>query len=152
MDDLIVEQMEAEASVDIMSSRNLHRSIIFSTIDSTRWKEETERVAPSLKASMKEKSRGSSGWVSNIGTMKQYSVKANISESSLNDEVDISTISLVEMVSLLQKSILDSLSTIIRGESMVNSHNSLSTLSVEYAGIREVCLNSIKILRMTNSF
>jgi hypothetical protein len=89
---------------------------------------------------MKEKSRGSSGWVSNIGTMKDYSAKANSTESggSAQDEVDISTMSLVEMVSLLQRSILDGLSTIIRGESMLNSNSSLSTLSVEYASLHEV--------------
>jgi hypothetical protein len=130
--------VEGEVSSDQLSE-NLHRSFIFPTFDSVRWKEETERVAPSLKASMKEKSRGSISWSSNIETLRRYTSQANSSENG-GEEVDISTVSLVELVSLLQRNLLEGLSGISRGESLMNSNSALSALAVEYAGLHEVCL------------
>lgn len=55
-----------------------------------------------------------------------------------NEEVDISTVSLMEMVSILQRNLLDGLSGISRGESLMNSNNALGALAVEYAGLNEV--------------
>ena len=127
--------VEGEMSSDQLSA-NLHRSFIFPTFDSVRWKEETERVAPSLKASMKEKTKGSIGWGSNIETLRRYTSQVNNSENG--NEVDISTVSLMEMVSILQRNLLDGLSGISRGESLMNSNNALSALAVEYAGLHEV--------------
>jgi hypothetical protein len=97
-------------------------------------------VAPSLRASMKEKSRGALGWTSNIETLSRYASQANHSENGTEEAVDISTVSLVEMVSMLQRNLLDGLSGISRGESLMNSNDALSSLAVEYAGLHEVHL------------
>ncbi len=139
--------MDVEGSADILMSHQLQMSLILPTTDSSQWKEETERVSAALKSSLKEKLRGSTDYISHLETLRVYSARASEGEAQSDklgrEDVDISTISLVEMVSLLQRSILEGLSGIARGESMVNSNGNLNHLSAQYAEIHEVILRHL---------
>lgn len=138
--DLSTDLLEREFPLHELSlSANLQRSLIMPNVDPPRWREETERVTPSLQSAMKEKSKRALGWVSNFETLKNYTNQTKSGDGS--NEIDISTISLIEMISLLQKNLLENLSGIIRNESLLNSNNNLSSLALEYAGLHEVFLH-----------
>lgn len=90
---------------------------------------------------MKEKSIINSSWKTHIESLKQYYDKI---ENSCNqrdeNDTDISTGTLVEMISILQKTLLEGLSGIARLESMMNANNSFHSFCLQYAEIKEVII------------
>lgn len=136
MEGFVPDVLEGEISIHEFSSANLQKSLILPTIDAVLWREETERVTSLLRLAWKEKNKGEMGWVANIETLKHYSSQTKSREG--DDDVDISTLSLIEMISMLQKTLLENLSGIIRNETFLNSDSTFSSLAVEYAGLHEV--------------
>lgn len=90
---------------------------------------------------MKEKSTVNSSWKTHIDSLKQYYDKIeNPSNQTITDgnEIDISTGSIVEMISILQKTLLEGLAGIARLESIMNANSSFHSFSLQYAEIKEV--------------
>ena len=115
---------------------NLHLSLIMGTVESSQWKEETERVAPALKAKMSGRTKDS-GWATHIDMLREYGARIRGIKSS-EGEVDISGGSLVEMISSLQHSLLQGLSGIARVEKMINTNPDLCSIGLTYAKIKQV--------------
>mmetsp|Transcript_23171 Transcript_23171/g.33972 ORF Transcript_23171/g.33972 Transcript_23171/m.33972 type:complete len:1021 (-) Transcript_23171:170-3232(-) len=132
--------VEAEASGDptASSTRRLHMSVILPSVDSQQWKEETERVSAALKAGMKSNRVSNSHWGAHVASMREYANKVDPPDnSSVQEGVDISSESITELITGLQRSLLEGVSGIARGEAMLNSNPTLLQLSTQYAKVKE---------------
>ena len=115
---------------------NLHLSLIMGTVEPSQWQEETERVAPALRAKMTRRTK-ESGWVTHVCMLREYGARIQGMKIS-EGEVDISGGSMVDMISSLQHSLLQGLSGIARVEKMINSSPDFCSIGLAYAKIKQV--------------
>jgi hypothetical protein len=116
-------------------------SIILPTVGASEWKEEAERVGPVLQAAARASRETKSGWASHVDMLKQYTRGALPDDPDNNRagvDADLSSAALVDMMSVLQRTLLEEVSGIMRGESLINSNPSLEKIAINYAGIKEV--------------
>jgi hypothetical protein len=119
---------------------NLHMSMIVPTVDSSQWKEETERVGPALKAAMVRTHKNSSSWITHVAMLQEYGGKV-LSQSGSSSEADISAAALMEMLVAVQHNVLQGMSGIARGEKMINTNPDLCNMGLAFAKIKQVCIH-----------
>lgn len=123
---------------------NLHMSMIVPTVDSSRWKEETERVGPALKAAMVRSHKNSSSWITHVAMLQEYGGKV-LSTPANSSDADISAAALVEMLVAVQHNVLQGMSGIARGEKMINTNPDLCNLGFAFAKIKQVETSQISL-------
>ena len=133
---------DMEESVSAVGGRNLQMSMIIPTVDSSKWKEETERVAPLLRNAMKSH-KSSSSWMSHVEMIQEHGNKVLQQDSSSpakksGNDASMSSYEIIDMLSTIQHNLLKDLSGIARTEKLINVNPEMCSLGLSYAKIKQV--------------
>lgn len=128
------------------------------TMDPAQWREETERVALKLK-NLNQASRLGGDWMDHLSMLKEYVSKSNLDNKMIENDTnkgsssknrlemnkngtsshpsssrnEENSASIVENLKKLKIEISNSLASICRSETMINSKEKSTPLSLEYS-------------------